>query len=837
MTPENWRRVNRIYDEVLEKPAEEWEQFLDGACAADPPEVRDRIEKLLLPPDDEDDGGLFNDVRDLVGAVLHPDFEVSDEAPPDLPGYKFLRVLDKGGMGLVWLVLDLQFQRLLAVKVMRAGASGERFFAEARITAKLAHPSIIPVHAMGTLADGRPYYTMKLVEGKSLAEKLQAEPDLASQRTELLQIFARVCEAMAFAHRFRVIHRDLKPIHVMVGEHGEVYVIDWGLAKMLGRSDVLVPAGSPDWPNRISTIHGQVMGTWAYMPPEQANGRIKEMDRRSDVFGLGGILCVILTGKPPYLGTTLDDVMRQARDADLSDAYARLETCGADAELIELAKHCLAKEPDDRPQDAREVAMAVKTYLADVQERAQKARVAQAVAEEKIARALMAAMGGDLEAAEEAIAEAELAGASTGHVRMLRGQTAFHRGQSREAMRHLEQAVQLLPNSVAARGMLAAVYGSDGHWDWYEKTIRKMAQLTPSTPADFLFKGYAEAYLDPKGGLETIQQAFDRRPMLGIALLLRAEVRAWVAQDTGDLEDAEGAVQDANFAKELLRNNPASLWVSLQAHLAKACVSERSDESDQRRRAELVLAEKDAAALKPYTALPKAVVFRWQYFREVGREEEVLEELRQAGRDTDHSYVNLCFALTLYRRGDLDEALRVLARSPRTYNDRLLPFVLAEHDYPDKHNWPARAEKAHTVFAEWIKDWTAGEYRQSVLCLLGKKEQAVKASKALLAQPESFFSLRQEPILQCLRYNAGDISADELLQSAGRSRWNQCLAHYNIAMTKLADGDREGAKKHFDKAVETRARGWGEYHLSWVFQARLKKDSKWPPWIPQGEAK
>jgi tetratricopeptide (TPR) repeat protein len=202
---------------------------------------------------------------------------------------------------------------------------------------------------------------------------------------------------------------------------------------------------------------------------------------------------------------------------------------------------------------------------------------------------------------------------------MRRGQIALHRGQSRDAIRHLEEAVRLLPNNVAAWGMLAAAYANDGHWERYDKAIREMKLLTPSNPEDFLFKGYAEAYLEPDQGLQTIKQAFDRRPTMIIALLLRAEVRAMVAQDTDDLDEAERAVQDAKYARELLHNNPTALWVSLQAHLAKAGVHEHRDELDQRG-TELELAGKHAKALKRFTALPEAVVNRWTYFREVGRE-------------------------------------------------------------------------------------------------------------------------------------------------------------------------------------------------------------------------
>jgi hypothetical protein len=225
----------------------------------------------------------------------------------------------------------------------------------------------------------------------------------------------------------------------------------------------------------------------------------------------------------------------------------------------------------------------------------------------------------------------------------------------------------------------------------------------------------------------------------------------------------------------------------------------------------------------------------------VGKEEQVLDELRQASKETAHVNVTCCCALTLYRRGhfgDLKEALRVLENRPRTYNDRLLPFVLAEHDYhPAKHDWQARALKASNDYAQRSQDGHGRMLSQTVLYLLGKKKEAVKASKALLEQPELFYTLGRERILRCLRYNAGELTADQLVKRAGRSRWDQCLAHYYVAMTKLAEGDRKGAKEHFDKVVKTRAFGWGEYEMSWIFLNRLAKDPTWPPWIPKKRGK
>jgi tetratricopeptide (TPR) repeat protein len=893
-------RAMELFAEVLDLSPEQQCARLKAACGS-ASKLRARVEELLTHHREAE---TIDFLRPLIPP---PDVGVSDEAPPDLPDsrYQALKLLDRGGEGMVWHVHDLEFHRPLALKVMRAYRPDSprvcRFLAAARITARLAHPSIVPVHSMGQLADGRPYFIMKFVDGKKL-ERLIADSDVASERLALLQIFARVCQALAFAHSKGVIHRDLKSGNIMVGEHGEVQVIDWGLAKRLGkarrgRTAPVDPSPGPDGPGAPGrTKAGAIMGTPAYMSPEQARGQIEEMDQRSDVFGLGAILCEILTSRPPYTG---QDVMGQARNADLAaDAYRRLETCGADADLIELAKRCLAKEPSGRPQDAGEVAKAVTTYLTDVENRkiaaekklavelaraaaqrrawwltvglaacagllllatavaslfkwqASAAEVARLEAEqdqlaEKLAReaekrqnaidkALTAAMSGDLDAAEKAIVEAEQAGASIGQVEMLRGQIALHRGQTSHARMHLQKAVEQLPKSVAARGMLAVAYAYDGDWEQYGRMIQEMEQLTPTTPEDFLFKGYAVAYLEPEQGLQMIKRAFDLRPIMGIALLLRAEVRAFVAEDKDNLDEAERAVLDAQYAKELLRNNPTVLWVSLEAHLAKAGVHEHRGERD-RREAELKLAGEDADALKRFTEYPEAVVYRWLYFREVRKEEEVLEELRLAS-ETGHVYATFCYVLTLYRRGDLEKALAVLEKNRGTYNDRLRPFVLAEIDHPNKHDWPARALKAYEDFAERSQDGAAILDTQAVLCMLGRKGDSVKASNALLKQENRFYILRREPILRCVRYRAGELSADELLQRAGRSQWNQCLAHYNIAMTKLAEGDREGAQEHFDKAVKTRAWGWGEYEMSWVFQARLA-DPTWPPRIPKGPAK
>src|SRR5262249_42311604 len=176
---------------------------------------------------------------------------------------------------------------------------------------RLQHPGVVPVYGLGRLAAGRPYFTMKLVQGRTLAELLAARTGPGQDRPRLLKVFEQVCQALAYAHARGVIHRDLKPANVMVGAFGEVQVMDWGLAKLLSAAPADAgsepPADRGDvLPTRCAaggeTQAGAVLGTPGYMAPEQARGEVDTLDARCDVFGLGALLCAILTGQPPFGG-------------------------------------------------------------------------------------------------------------------------------------------------------------------------------------------------------------------------------------------------------------------------------------------------------------------------------------------------------------------------------------------------------------------------------------------------------------------------------------------------------------------------------------------------------
>ena len=255
---------------------------------------------------------------------------------PDLGGSKYmvLHKLGSGGMGTVYLAQDTDLGRKVAVKVMNisdsTGSLASRMIREARIVALLEHPSIVPIHDVGALEDGRVYYAMKLVQGNRLDEFAAG----ADSTSDLLRIFQKVCEAVAFAHARGVIHRDLKPENIMVGPFGEVLVMDWGVAKVLGEERIDSPerlrtggdelraiddadliATLPLASSRESgdTSSGMVIGTPAYMAPEQAMGKTELLDQRSDVYALGAVLYFLLAGRAPFNSTPTADAVQESR--------------------------------------------------------------------------------------------------------------------------------------------------------------------------------------------------------------------------------------------------------------------------------------------------------------------------------------------------------------------------------------------------------------------------------------------------------------------------------------------------------------------------------------------
>jgi serine/threonine-protein kinase len=257
---------------------------------------------------------------------------------PELEGtrYRLLGRLGRGGMGGVFRVEDTTLEREVALKVLhlddREGELSARLAQEARVIAQLEHPGIVPVHDAGTLPDGRPYYAMKLVQGKRLDEHVSN-----AGVSDRLRIFLRICDPVAFAHAHGVLHRDLKPANVMVGPFGEVLVMDWGLSKLLATA--AVSAGTTSSPHSLplvsgrggqGTTHGSILGTPGYMAPEQRRGETS-IDHRADIYSLGAILEFLLQGaRLPPVPRALAAICRKAMAEDRDKRYSSVTELAAD---------------------------------------------------------------------------------------------------------------------------------------------------------------------------------------------------------------------------------------------------------------------------------------------------------------------------------------------------------------------------------------------------------------------------------------------------------------------------------------------------------------------------
>jgi len=275
--------------------------------------------------------------------------------------YRLGRRIGKGGMGEVMAARDEQIARDVAIKRMRAAAPSERaiqrFLREAMVQGRLEHPAIVPVHEIGRDVDGLPYFVMKKLAGTPLTKILEDRATLPLQR--VLRAFADVCLAVEFAHVRGIVHRDLKPDNIMLGDFGEVYVLDWGVAKILGEDDgdfADIGSGSGERATRAGTA----VGTPGYMAPEQVRGRA-DVDGRADVYTLGLVLFEILCGEPLFPRGT--DGMQAA----LADYDARPSTRAPDRdippELDALCEHATMADPDARLATARELGERIERFL------------------------------------------------------------------------------------------------------------------------------------------------------------------------------------------------------------------------------------------------------------------------------------------------------------------------------------------------------------------------------------------------------------------------------------------------------------------------------------------
>ncbi|MCC9601274.1 serine/threonine protein kinase [Stieleria sp. JC731] len=327
---------------------------------------------------------LADELRKLWGAVLITDTAgaSSDELSPPKPDgqpryarlqlpttigdYELLEEIGRGGMGVVFRARQLSLEREVAVKMILRGrlasdADLQRFMAEAAATAKLEHPGIVPVYDVGDF-EGRPFFSMKYIAGETLAERVARGPMPQREAAELVSQIAR---AVQFAHEHGVVHRDLKPSNILISKDGSVLVTDFGLAKEV-RANVDL------------TRSGMMVGTPAYMSPEQAGGRRELLSPATDIYSLGAILYYALTGRPPFIAETPVELVMLVIEQDPSPPRALRP--GLDRDLEMIVVRCLQKPVDLRYASAGDLASDLDAFLADEVVSARSGRFNQVVA-------------------------------------------------------------------------------------------------------------------------------------------------------------------------------------------------------------------------------------------------------------------------------------------------------------------------------------------------------------------------------------------------------------------------------------------------------------------------
>ena len=678
----------------------------------------------------------------------------------------------------------------------------------------------------------------------------------------LARMMADVADALDYAHKQGVIHRDIKPSNLLLSSAGRLSVNDFGLARMLEQPGM--------------TMTGEMLGTPLYMSPEQITGGRVPIDHRTDIYSLGATLYELLTLRPPFSAERRDQLLAQVIHADPTPP--RRVNGKVPVDLDTICLKAMDKDPDRRYQTAGQMAEDLRRYAdrfailarragpfarlqkwvrrnpalsaalaavlvwvgvaaalgyrSHLRERAhlqELARVEQGRLEEQrrgaLEKAILAARLEDFDGARDAIREAERLGCSPGQVQMLQGQLDLYEGHAKEAIEHLTKAVDLLPESVAAWSMLAVAKRNAGSQTEYQQALSRATELVAHSPEDYLFRGHAEVHLDPERGLRSLDEAIRRRPSV-LARLVRLNAVRRHLLDVPGPERARQAMEDAKWIKQYLPDNAVVLSESLSTHLSCSHIFGEFGRPAERQAA-LEEGWKDVRALERFPNFAPAVLARWFFVEGTDQEETVLDDLRRVAESTGDGRLLLNYADALYNRGEYQQAYTVLSPiKGEPVVDFLRVIYLAE--------LPDGIRRANQLFQEVaardLGGWDLFN-SQLILRLLGRKEEAIEVSRRFLARGDRFPAVRKESFRRALEYSAGQRSEADLLRSMQGSRLDLSNAHMSIALSALADGDREKARRHLQHCLDTRYFEALPYSLSRSLLARMRQDPAWPRWI------
>lgn len=508
-----------------------------------------------LPPQEK------ADARETSETVVMTHAREAGTIPPVplAPGDRF-RIgpeIGRGGLARVVEATDAEIGRTVALKLMLEDAPGDalqRFSYEARVTGRLEHPNIVPVHEVGVLPGSKEiFFCMKRIYGRDMHQVIR---ERKWKQRRMVEALRDVCHAVAYAHSKGVIHRDLKPANVMMGDFGEVLVVDWGLAIMRGAGEASrggVPSRAEAGVDGLVapiTEDGEILGTPAYMPPEQARGERDEVDEQSDVYALGAILYEILTERPPFEGRTPQEIVKKVAQSPLMPPSARAAPPPPELEAICL--RAMARRKEDRYGSAQELAADLEAYLEGTKERERR----EALASEQLVRAKAAIERWKRLTAEaaEAAREAEKLEQDIPMHESLENKQVLWRTEDRarglerdsisaftEADAALTSALSNVPGHRAAREMKAEIYWArfleaEGAGD------ERAMQLARQTAEQFN-DGILDARLRGDGTLEVRTRAYPCRCLLN-GRAVRAEelgvfgIHPWTGRERASGADA-----------------------------------------------------------------------------------------------------------------------------------------------------------------------------------------------------------------------------------------------------------------------------------------------------------
>jgi serine/threonine-protein kinase len=800
----------------------------------------------LNRPNDEDlPQFVLRDPPGSLPPLLRPAFLTAQSARALVAGrYRLLGEIARGGMGAVFKGYDADLGRDLAIKVLLRKHEGDhdvrhRFIDEAQIGGQLQHPGIVPVYELGIFQGRRPYFAMKLVQGRTLAVLLAERPDPAHDPPRFLQVFEQVCQTMAYAHARGVVHRDLKPSNVMVGSFGEVQVLDWGLAKVLARrgaADDVAAAQRDDRETVIAAVRsgsegdrsraGSVVGTPAYMAPEQARGEGDRLDERADVFALGSILCEILTGRPAFLGRSSGEIHHKAAQGDLADAFARLEGCGADTELVALARDCLAPERDDRPREAGAVAERCVAYRQSIEQRLRAAELERATesarAEEAGRRVLVERQRRryQLGLAASVLALSVLGGLSSTYLLQQRQARAAREALAvREAILLRDQAVAS-PEDMAKWEAAARAVESAAREQPEGAAARRLAVLQSEVERGLLAARRDRELIDALTDVRTSQED------LGVSGVDDAYTRTFrdAGLDVDGTPPAEvgAAIRARPTSVALVTAEALDDWAKVRRGLKASDlrwrrpleVARAADHDPFRDKVRAVLLDPGTtsgeAALRALAADPKAAelppasaVLLAKSLS--GREEAVTLLRAVAGRHPDDVWANYVLAESLgtLKPAPREEMVRYFsaARALRPETAHSLAHLLSEM---------GRVDEALVVFADLIarRPSVARHLTCYALCLKnhGRPGSAPLLDRAVATASEA---IRAKPNDAVIRFSLGHALAqqgkrDEAIaeyHAAIRLKPDSADAHFSLGLTLCAQGKLDEAVTEYRTAL------------------------------------